>query len=675
MRSRIARVLTLGMMLSAFASYAHARSIVTDIYCIQDTTDAGGWGCIKAAQNDTVLVGTVNPVVVTGFDAKPGTYGFFIQDLRGVNSSTAPNSGVLCYTSTTNFASTIGLKIGDRVVVRGVFKEFNTGGIFMTEIDGFSSTKPESVVVTGTATVPSPVQLSTAVLGPTDASTAEKWEHVLIKVGPVVQNSNTLPFGEFSVYDSTLTPVDTMLVDDKLINPNPTWAPAGTRFTKIVGIMSQENGTYKLWPRNFADLVSTTYNFPQVVTSAFATDDNKVRVLFEQQVDPVTASDPSKYTMGTFEAVTSSVVNADNQSVTLTTSPAMAGGVATSVTVTGVKTVSGGNMTGSATQNFLGGITPITKVQEMKSASNDSSKVAGSRATIRGVCTGGNSNSEFAGTGWLEETAGGPWSGTAIFGAPSFFNKGDNVTVAGFVNEFRGKTELSGILYVNVNSTGNADPPASVVAPAAIAAGDSANTPVNRAALSTAEQWEGVLIRVGPANISLGADTLGFGQWWAFNSPDSCLFDDNSALFNGSLMTSGNVSRATVTGICDWAFNVYRVQPRMDSDITPVIYTGIGQLDDAFKNGRVALAVGRNPARGSGLVEFNLPVGGHATLQVYDTRGRLVQTIAEGRYDSGRHTATWNGRDAAGGKVSSGMYLVRLITPSTTVNTRMVWTN
>lgn len=682
MRSRIASALLLGMAIGAFASQAHARVINTDIYCIQDTTDAAGWGCIKAAQKDTVIVGNLHPVVVTALDVKPSSYGFWIQDLRAVNSSTAPNSGLMVFSNLTNFASTIGLKVGDKVVVKGIYSEFVQSGFSLTEIDRFSSANPESVAVTGSATLPPAIQLSTQDLGPLDAATAEKWEGVLIKVGPVIQNDNGVPggppagnFNEFSIYDSTRTPIDTMIVDDKLISPDPAWAPVGTRYSSITGPFNQENGTYKLIPRSFSDLVTTTYNFPQSVTAAYPIDVNKVKVVFEQQVDPVTATNTANYSMATFESPTGVVVNPDNQSVTVTLSPNMANGVATSITVSGVKTVSGGNMTAAATQTFLGGVTPITQVQAMKSASNDSSAISGKRVCIRGIAVGGSSETEFNGTGYLEDAAGGPFSGVAVFGAPVAFNKGDDVTVVGFVNEFQKKTELSSVPYVLINSTGNADPPASLVAPSAIAAKDSANTPLNKAALSTGEQWEGVLVTVGPANISLGADTLGFGQWWAYVGADSALFDDNNDTFTGSLMTGGLVSNATVTGVCDWIFNVYRVQPRVNSDIVANTYTGIGMLEDALKNGHVALAAGPNPAHGKGVLQFTMPVPGNATLQVFDTRGRLVQTVASGRFDSGRHTATWNGRDASGAKVGSGVYMVRLTTPMTTVNKRLVWAN
>jgi len=50
---------------------------------------------------------------------------------------------------------------------------------------------------------------------------------------------------------------------------------------------------------------------------------------------------------------------------------------------------------------------------------------------------------------------------------------------------------------------------------------------------------------------------------------------------------------------------------------------------------------------------------GTATVAIYDVAGRLVRTLAAGSYPSGVQRATWNGRDARGTLVSSGVYFVR----------------
>ena len=43
-----------------------------------------------------------------------------------------------------------------------------------------------------------------------------------------------------------------------------------------------------------------------------------------------------------------------------------------------------------------------------------------------------------------------------------------------------------------------------------------------------------------------------------------------------------------------------------------------------------------------------------------DLQGRLVRTLAAGRHDSGAHRVTWDGTDARGNPVASGVYFCRL---------------
>lgn len=52
-------------------------------------------------------------------------------------------------------------------------------------------------------------------------------------------------------------------------------------------------------------------------------------------------------------------------------------------------------------------------------------------------------------------------------------------------------------------------------------------------------------------------------------------------------------------------------------------------------------------------------VDGSAHVAIYDLGGRLVRTLAEGRFAPGRERVTWDGRDAEGQHVASGVYFVR----------------
>lgn len=67
-----------------------------------------------------------------------------------------------------------------------------------------------------------------------------------------------------------------------------------------------------------------------------------------------------------------------------------------------------------------------------------------------------------------------------------------------------------------------------------------------------------------------------------------------------------------------------------------------------------------NPFNPSAWIEFDLAAPGAVDLDVYDARGRLVRRLASGWFEAGRHRRHWDGTDASGTRVASGVYLCRL---------------
>ncbi|MBK8164790.1 MAG: hypothetical protein IPK64_02380 [bacterium] len=63
-----------------------------------------------------------------------------------------------------------------------------------------------------------------------------------------------------------------------------------------------------------------------------------------------------------------------------------------------------------------------------------------------------------------------------------------------------------------------------------------------------------------------------------------------------------------------------------------------------------------NPFNPSTTIAFELPSAGESTLEVFDQRGSLVWKRDLGFLEAGRHVEIWDGTDAAGQRVSSGIY-------------------
>lgn len=89
--------------------------------------------------------------------------------------------------------------------------------------------------------------------------------------------------------------------------------------------------------------------------------------------------------------------------------------------------------------------------------------------------------------------------------------------------------------------------------------------------------------------------------------------------------------------------------------------TGVDESTDPIPPSLYYLTAGHpNPFSERTTIGFGLPVDAHVELCVYDVVGRRVATLIDREYPAGHHAVTWNGRNASGQRVSSGVYFYRL---------------
>jgi hypothetical protein len=79
-----------------------------------------------------------------------------------------------------------------------------------------------------------------------------------------------------------------------------------------------------------------------------------------------------------------------------------------------------------------------------------------------------------------------------------------------------------------------------------------------------------------------------------------------------------------------------------------------------------------NPFRPPTTVSYELAEAGRVSLRIYDLQGRVVRVLVDDRQSRQRHTVGWDGRDAAGREVASGVYFYRLETGAGIETRRMV---
>jgi hypothetical protein len=79
-----------------------------------------------------------------------------------------------------------------------------------------------------------------------------------------------------------------------------------------------------------------------------------------------------------------------------------------------------------------------------------------------------------------------------------------------------------------------------------------------------------------------------------------------------------------------------------------------------------------NPFNPTTVLTYDMASAGQVTIQVFNVSGRLVRTLLEARKDIGRHSVAWDGKDANGSSVPSGIYFCRMKTSNFDATRKMI---
>jgi hypothetical protein len=88
--------------------------------------------------------------------------------------------------------------------------------------------------------------------------------------------------------------------------------------------------------------------------------------------------------------------------------------------------------------------------------------------------------------------------------------------------------------------------------------------------------------------------------------------------------------------------------------VTPASITDVGPRSYALMHSWP------NPFNAGTRIRYRISTPGRVAVRIFNTRGQLVLTLADGYRFSGDYTVDWDGVDAAGRRVASGIYFCRL---------------
>ncbi len=303
---------------------------------------------------------------------------------------------------------------------------------------------------------------------------------------------------------------------------------------------------------------------------------------------------------------------------------------------------------GDAPLSTLGvavGTTSIVEIQSVMTPGTDNSALLGTLVNVEGVVTVAPGEIQTSGFSnyVIGESAGGRWSGILVFegSGANIFLRGDRVRISGTVGEFAGSTEVlpqSGA-SIELLSFGNPLPPVPVL---------------NTTRIDTTEAYESVIVAAPRAAV---ADTVFAGaEWWLQSAgADSAVYVDPAP---GVSHVAVLAEEMYVTGLLDTRFGRNELVPRNDSDL---VLAGLVAADPTpVARGARFERIAPNPFNPTTKISFVTPREGLTQLAIFDTRGRQVRTLVSGRIEAGSHEEIWDGRDASGSFVGSGVYYARL---------------
>ena len=641
------------------------------------------------ASGDTVL-GVKG--IITGFDAKPSAFAFYIQNSQG-----GPFTGVQAFTGASNYNGfPFNFNIGDSVAVYGTTQEFpTTNGT--TEIEGPDVVQSTNDIIVRKISSGNPLPPyeihTTASMNWIPSGGQEQWEGALVRIRGSLRVGRTstqggrpgLPTNSFLVV-SVAAPSDSVLIDGNTLT---TFTPpgVGTLIDSLQGIVNQGTSgspvfsSYRIQIRDSDDLfgpfatslsdaypISDSFTGPQQGQRdgprAMGTSNTTVRLDFGRRVDVATAEIESKYSLASGvdgSTVDLATVQPGGRAVLLDITSVRVDGDVETVTAAGIGSESCPScLMSTQSRTFINGVLDVVQVQAAHkdslagSVCTDRSKYAGigtgvgTRLTVRGVGVG-----QFGSLQYIEDANGAERSGCSIFGPSSAVVLGDEYLVAGQIQEFGGETEI--VNNVFLQNLGTVGLPPIVVNKNVLTVTDSTCDAAQN--IDNGEEKEGMLIKLVDLRVAekrtLGQSFFAAGPCCAFN--DTILVSNLNGVLN-SVTPPDSGSIVDVTGILHFANGTFRLCPRNGADIFVHAYpTGVGD----GRSDRVEFSAFPNPAR-STRINFSLPRRDHVELGVYDVLGRRVAVLARGVLPAGPYSKQWEGLDDSGRRVGPGVYFLRL---------------
>ncbi len=215
-----------------------------------------------------------------------------------------------------------------------------------------------------------------------------------------------------------------------------------------------------------------------------------------------------------------------------------------------------------------------------------------------------------------------------------------------------------------------------VVFPLVMAAAGSAESPAELGeSLVVAELVHGADLAWNTLSFPQALTGLNGGFWIVFSLPEETAYENagnGGGCGFGYVSGDGQNSCWVTSDGMDWnaltTSHQFAMVPELNTNKSgEVLVLGSSELNDPGSGEplpavlpTLRLAAAPNPFNPETNITFSTPVASRVRVEVYDLRGRLVNSLLDEDMVAGDHAVRWNGRHHNGHTVGSGLYLVRM---------------
>lgn len=624
--------------------------------------------------------------IITGFRLR-STGRIYMQ-----NSNGSPYNALQIYTVTHTESAPWNYAIGDSIsVITGLSQAYQGESQIQGYMTGSPVTLITSKISSGNPLPPFHVGTTSEFKWSPAAGVGSAFAHCDPLEGALVRINGPLkvarvaagaglysPTNWLLVNGNGTAPGDSILVDGYTLPITNIGAPAlGETVEWVQGILRRAtNGGVDCWMISLRDVNDKQDATAPNLSEAYPIADNKLRLVFDKNVDVPSAETASNYTLGSaiMESTVddAEVVGGSGNVVDLTITDMLPRKSLESIMSENIYSATCVTPTCASPQQSLDFILGVLTCAEVQAPQPDSllgepcldkSVFAGggsawsARMTVRGVYM-----QQYGSLRFMVDAAGVERGGIAAYNVPFGMTVGNQYLLACRVQEYYTLSEL-------VNPAALIDEgPVAVPSPLLRTVAELANVGCDpNQDTSNAEDYEGVFVRVErvrvvPFNTDPVLPSLG-GSFRVVALPalaDTILISNLGGNFPTYQAVVG--AQLNVQGMLHIDGSA-RILPRNIGDITP---NTVSVTNPTLT--KVNFAVGPSPARGVATkVNFSLPKQADVDLSVFDLSGRKVATLASGSMAAGPYVREWNGAGAG-----AGVYFVRLRVGSETYNLRTI---